>query len=96
MFEAYGGPRCVCCGITGEVFLAFDHINNDGNQHRLEIMGHRTATGTGFYSKMKQAGFPPILQVLCHNCNTAKHINGGSCVHGEEPGYLSSLVGLLA
>lgn len=37
----------------------------------------------GFYNKILR-GERPDLQVLCFNCNCAKHINGGTCPHSEK------------
>src|SRR5690349_6288281 len=38
--EAYGG-RCVCCGESTPEFLHFDHVNNDGAEHRRELAKNR-------------------------------------------------------
>jgi len=73
--EAYGG-HCACCGEENVEFLSLDHINNDGNEHRKTV-----CSGSGFYIKLKNAGFPKgQLQVLCFNCNMAKGIYG-QCPH---------------
>jgi hypothetical protein len=88
LFRVYGGKVCACCGETEELFLAFDHINEDGAQHRLS-MGKRS-NGYGFsdvvslHRALKKDGFPPVIQVLCHNCNHGKHLNGGVCPHQQE------------
>jgi len=58
-------------------FLAIDHIEGGGGQHR-ESIGKK---GTQFYSWLKENGYPPGFQVLCHNCNISKFINGGYCIH---------------
>jgi len=88
--EAYGGPRCVCCGENQEIFLTIDHIQTDGKSHRKSLQ----ATGTSFYRKLKQLGFPnePPLQVLCYNCNRAKY-HCGSCPHTS---FLESVTPLVA
>jgi hypothetical protein len=76
-FEKYGGVRCVCCGITEEVFLALDHENNDGAKHRREMGG----SGTRMYRWLKAHDYPNLnLKVRCHNCNIGRHING-VCPH---------------
>ena len=90
LFKAYGGKICVCCGETEELFLSFDHINEDGAEHRLSI-GKRS-NGIGFCDAvsllrdLRKRGFPPVIQILCHNCNHGKHLNGGVCPHevGKE------------
>ena len=85
LFEIYGGPTCACCGEGEERFLTFDHVNEDGAEHRLSI-GKRSS-GRGFsdvvslHRALKQAGYPPVIQVLCFNCNMGKHLNGGVCPH---------------
>jgi hypothetical protein len=75
MLEHYGA-RCVCCGETEPGFLCIDHINGGGNKHR------RTGVGAGpnIYRWLKNHGYPPGFQVLCHNCNMAKSAFG-VCPH---------------
>ena len=70
--------RCVCCGQDRVQFLALDHVDGDGARHRKEI-----GTGGAFYRWLKQNGFPPGLQVLCHNCNLAQSAYG-SCPHARR------------
>lgn len=80
LLEHYGGnpPKCSCCGEITNVFLCIDHIDGGGNEHR------RVAGGTdGFWRKLRKEGFPPGYQVLCHNCNFAKHTLG-ECPHQLE------------
>lgn len=79
VFEAYGGFRCACCGETEPLFLSVDHIYNDGNQMRGS--GGHPKGGTSFYQWIKRHKFPPGFQILCMNCNTGKHRNGGVCPH---------------
>lgn len=81
-FEHYGGCRCVCCGVTDEVFLALDHVDNDGAKHRKQI-----GTGNTFYGWLRRMNYPKDLnlQVLCHNCNIAKEIDG-VCPHKVSVG----------
>jgi hypothetical protein len=74
----YGG-KCVCCGETRREFLAIDHINNDGNEQRKEAGG----AGFTFQVWIKRQGFPNDLQILCHNCNSAKGFYG-YCPHEIE------------
>ena len=65
----YGGV-CVCCGENTEAFLTLDHVNDDGAAHKRELKCHG---GTAMYHYAKRAGYPPTLQLLCWNCNAAKH-----------------------
>lgn len=80
-FNAYGGCFCQCCGETELDFLALDHINNDGAEHRKRIFGRSNAGGGhSMHQHLKNQGFPPGFQVYCHNCNWSKQISG-TCVH---------------
>lgn len=72
--QHYGG-KCACCGESIYEFLALDHINNDGKQHRL-IAG----VGAAFCIWLKKNGYPSNIQILCHNCNQAKNFYG-CCPH---------------
>jgi len=72
---AAGDVRCACCGERDERFLALDHINGAGPRPPATLRG-----GNPFYAWLKQQGFPPGLQVLCHSCNCAKRA-GPACPH---------------
>jgi hypothetical protein len=71
-------PMCACCGDTEDVFLCIDHIDGGGNAHRRKIGKPRG--GFGFYLWLIKKNYPDGFQVLCHNCNFAKHILG-RCPH---------------
>jgi len=75
--DAYGG-FCACCGETEPKFLQLDHMNNDGAEHRRQIKGVRLGPW------LRRRGYPEGFQVLCANCNFAKHTNGGMCPHQEK------------
>jgi hypothetical protein len=72
------GAFCHCpgCLITEEKFLSLDHIEGGGNKHRREVGG----SGAPMYRWIIKNNFPPIFQVLCHNCNCAKGFYG-KCPH---------------
>lgn len=76
VLEHYGGC-CVCCGVSEFEFLAMDHKEGNGNQHRLSVTGHKKAIPYRWYI---QNNFPSEFQILCHNCNVAKG-NYGVCPH---------------
>jgi hypothetical protein len=78
--QAYGGetPQCVCCGEGTLLFLALDHINGGGHAQRKET------GGGGFYTWLRRHNYPAGFQVLCHNCNFGRQINGGTCPHQER------------
>lgn len=77
--DGYGG-HCACCGESEISVLVLDHVNNDGAAHRREI-ATVSKTGVAVYKWAVDNNFPDILQVLCANCNTSKHVNGGVCYH---------------
>lgn len=72
-FSMYG-DSCVCCGTEGHIFLALDHVKNNGKEHRA-------ARGKfGVYEDAIARHSPELYQVLCHNCNFAKY-QMGECPH---------------
>jgi hypothetical protein len=72
------GNKCACCGISESIFLTLDHVNNDGNEHRRKV-GQNRIYRLAYYDIMK--GTQPVgLQLLCWNCNSAKHIYGEEAV----------------
>jgi hypothetical protein len=77
-YRAYGGYRCACCGEPHQAFLGIDHVNNDGGKHRRSI-----GRGSNIYVWLRDNKYPEGFQVLCHNCNHGKHLNGGVCPHVE-------------
>ena len=77
VLTAYGGC-CACCGETTPDFLTLDHINNDGAEHRRQIIGSRG--GSVIYRWAHVNNYPPVLQLLCYNCNCSKAYYG-SCPH---------------
>lgn len=81
----YGG-RCSCCGESRPVFLTIDHIEGGGNEHRRALQktpqkGHPSG-GRCTYVWLRNNNYPEGFQVLCWNCNSAKHILG-VCPHQE-------------
>lgn len=73
VLAAYGG-RCRCCGETESVFLAIDHVKEDGATHRRQLRGN-------LYLWLKRQGFPQeTFQLLCYNCNRGKY-ELGQCPH---------------
>lgn len=83
-FNAYGGPRCTCCGETEPVFLTLDHSRNDGWKNR-QVVGDRRS-GIGLYGQLKALGYPQDLglRVQCFNCNCGRARNGGVCPHARR------------
>lgn len=66
--NAYGGPKCSCCGETLIEALTIDHINGDGAKSRQRA-GDK---GAGLYRWLKNNKYPSGYQVLCMTCNFAK------------------------
>ncbi len=76
------GDVCVCCGESDRRFLSFDHINNDGRARRRETLGRKYEQMPHMeYRQLRKQGFPPILQIMCFNCNMGKLRGGGVCPH---------------
>jgi hypothetical protein len=75
----YSNNSCACCGETHIEFLAIDHIDGNGNQHRKEF---NTGSGTPFYYWLKRNNYPEGFRVLCHNCNMAIGLYG-KCPHED-------------
>lgn len=76
VLDHYGG-LCECCGEARKEFLALDHINGDGAEHRRTVKGSKIALWA------RKNGFPSILRVLCHNCNASRGYYG-YCPHERE------------
>ena len=82
--ETYGG-KCKCCGEQRLQFLAIDHIDGNGTEHRKNVIGNQTVA-----LWLKRNKYPQGFQVLCHNCNSAKGFYG-FCPHQVERGEISEL-----
>lgn len=67
--QHYGG-KCSCCGQPNLKYLVIDHIEDDGNIHRLTFSGP-------IYGWLRARHYPKGYQVLCSNCNMAKAYYGG-------------------
>ena len=75
-----GNPRCMCpdCSVTEERFLAIDHKNGGGVEHRKEL----GFGGQRFWLWLIKNNFPPGYRVLCHNCNFSYGLYG-DCPHND-------------
>lgn len=60
------GNACVCCGIDDPIYFNIDHVDNDG------CLDKTRNTTLKAYLKT-----PERFQLLCANCNWAKHRNDG-------------------
>ncbi len=74
VLQHYSGPEpfCAFCGESNPSFLGLDHVNNGGKKHQV-LAKFSSAT-----SWARSNGYPPIFQVLCHNCNILKTWISGS------------------
>jgi hypothetical protein len=86
VFAAYGNA-CACCGENEVVFLALDHVLGGGAEHRRRLRGttgwsavDSRGSSSQFWLDVKRQGFPDTYQLLCNNCNIAKH-RLGECPH---------------
>jgi hypothetical protein len=77
VIAGYGG-RCACCGEEQPEFLTLDHVDGGGAAERRKH-GPRV-----HLLAAKREGFPDRFQVLCWNCNSARHLNDGVCPHERE------------
>ena len=79
VLAAYG-HECECCGENRKEFLALDHVDGGGKKHRdsLGVSG-----GCGFHNWLEKNNYPPIIRILCHNCNCALGFYG-YCPHEKE------------
>lgn len=73
IIDSYGG-KCNCCGESERVFLALDHVHGGGSQDRQKHGGQ------AIYYRVRREGFPTDYQILCFNCNWARHLLG-TCPH---------------
>lgn len=79
------GECCQCCGESWPVFLTIDHVAGDGAAHRLSIGSKDRSAGSKFYLWLRNNNYPPGFQVLCFNCNFAKHVKK-VCPHQSTTG----------
>ena len=66
-FYSQGKMCCACCGDKHIEFLAVDHVDGGGTRHLKTIPSMKISR---FLIKNN---FPEGYQILCHNCNFAKH-----------------------
>lgn len=90
--NAYGG-HCSICGISNPQYLTVDHIDNDGADHREQVMGSRRAAGWNFYAWLRKEKYPPGYQILCWNHNSSKDTHPELCeeayiICGDKSEYL--------
>lgn len=72
------GAKCVCCGEDEQAFLVFDHVNDDGAEHRKSV-----SSGLIVWW-LAQNDYPDTIQLLCANCNMAKQYSPGGCPHQSD------------
>lgn len=77
VIEHYGGV-CVCCGEWRLEFLALDHKDGGGEDHRRSV-----GRGSKIIDWVFVNGFPLVFEVRCHNCNQSR-ATFGYCPHERE------------
>ena len=85
---AHYGHKCACngCGETRKEFLAVDHINGNGAEHRKEVYGKYL----GMWDWLIKHNFPDGFRILCHNCNCSRGFHG-YCPHQIETGEITAV-----
>ena len=87
----YGG-RCYCCGEDNELFLTFDHLNNDGASHRHSLAANgRGASPKQLVQWIVDNNFPDTIGIACYNCNCARH-HHGECPHKSNRKRLAEMI----
>lgn len=76
------GRACKCCGEDRLIFLAVDHVNNDGAYQRKELKLGTQKLYKQILKHRDDAEFLSQYQTLCHNCNWAKA--HGGCPHQAD------------
>jgi hypothetical protein len=69
-----GDACCKFCKIADIDVLCLDHINDDGKEHRAYMRSLYGGGSAQIYRMVRKLDYPPILQVLCFNCNMKKEI----------------------
>ena len=64
------GDKCKCCGETDRMYLHIDHVKNDGYIERKGKSKY-------YLTLSRYLENPNNYQLLCANCNLAKHMNNG-------------------
>ena len=76
------GNVCLCCGIDDPIYFNIDHVDNDGH---LERKKQNSGKITGnILTLAKYLKNPKRYQILCANCNWAKHKNGGELYNPKK------------
>ena len=87
LLEALGN-KCSCCGESTKHFLAVDHINGVSDEERELAAQYKRGLKTGRRPRLSgdllyifALARLDQFQVLCHNCNLGRELNGGACPH---------------
>jgi len=72
-----GKVECAICKMNDIRVLSVDHINRNGIEHRRTL---KVTGGSQLYRRLRQAGFPSGLRVLCMSCNLADYASRN---HGD-------------
>jgi len=71
-----GKMTCSCCNESNVGFLAIDHIENNGSQHKRKIKKSK------IFKWLSDNKFPQGYKVLCFNCNSGRNLTENKiCPH---------------
>lgn len=65
VFEHYG-KKCSCCGFDDMRALSIDHTNQDGAEHRKNVL--KSTSSDKLYRWLVANDFPKEFRTLCYNC----------------------------
>jgi len=78
VYDAYGNA-CKCCGESEPKFLGIDHRLNNGAAEKKVFRNT-----SNLLRHIQKNNYPADYQLLCHNCNLGRYLNGGTCPHQER------------
>lgn len=80
-----GEPYCKGCGVMNIEVLTIDHIDENGAKHRKQEPAQRC------FGWWIRNGFPEGYQILCWNCNNAKHRHHKVPIYKYKDGFEPSV-----
>jgi hypothetical protein len=90
LIQAYGG-RCLKCQEQNRLFLEFDHINDDGYKDRRKGRSSDIVLYHVYQHYRKTGVVDDKFQLLCCNCNHAKHFVDIPILDTDRPQYKNGI-----